>query len=615
MPISTKTKQPWWVSASLVATAILAMANIAPRHQAEQSNRAVGIVVEADTVAELAATQGLDFREGLDKLNEALDGAGKPLLILSSNETTVGELLAGGSIEMHRAGFGTVEIVGDPKQVEQIKAAWIARFGSDMHEGRFFSRPDLLRSLPVGLPQRDVGTAQSGGFRILARIGTPPGATLPYIESVFSGLAELGSVDYYLPLGDVALGSPDKVREVSDILERNHIRYVAAEFVKTVGDGPLTAKSPKNAIRLHAAQTAELIRMPRSAIVERYVKAARERNIRLLLVRAPQTTSDHGLDDFAALLRAIRGGLEHEGLQVKPPRPFQEPKTNPILQALLGLAMVPALAYTLLRLAATAANLPGWAAWVAAAGIGIAVNAHATKEYAVLAGAVLLPILAYFWFFDNPARPALASYLGVSAISLTGGLPIAGLLVGVPYMLHLDVFTGVKVAVFLPIFVTAWVVLQRLTDWREAMRQPIVWGTLFTSVFILAVLGFMYMRTGNDNPAAVSGLELKLRDLLDRWLVVRPRTKEFLVGHPALLIGLLLWNRNNGTKWRAVAGFLLVVGAIGQTSIVNTMCHLHTPILLSLTRVAVGLFFGCIIGALGWLLVARFVPRTAGDDL
>lgn len=614
MPILTKTtNQPWWVAASLIATTVLALANIVPRHQAEQSNRAVGIVVETDTVAELAATQELSLGEGLSKLNSALGGGDQPLLILSSNEATVGDLVASGSIEVRRLGSGTVECLGDPVQIGRVVAAWRARYGPDWQEDNWFARPDLLRTLPVGLPQRDIDAAQAGGYRLLARINTPAGASVDYIDSVFGNLEKTGVVDYYLPLGDVTLGAPDKVKEVSEILERHHVRYVAAEFVKTVGDGPLTAKAPGNTIRLHAAQTAELVRMPKSAIVERYVKAARERNIRLLLVRSPETTSERGLDDFANLLRDIRRGLEHEGLQVKPPRPFREPATSPILQALLGLAMIPALAYALIRVLATAFKVPSAVPWTLAAAIGLAVNLSATREYATLAGAILFPILAYFWFFEG-RRPAWMSYLGMSAISLAGGLPIAGLLVGVPYMLHLDVFTGVKVAVFLPIFVVAWLTLQKLTDWREAMRQPIVWGTLFTSIFILGVLGFMYLRTGNDNPAAVSGLELKFRDLLDRWLVVRPRTKEFLIGHPALLIGILLWHRNPDAKWKAVAGFLLVVGAIGQTSIVNTMCHLHTPILLSLIRVMVGLGLGCIIGALGWLVVARIVPRPAGDD-
>jgi hypothetical protein len=206
------------------------------------------------------------------------------------------------------------------------------------------------------------------------------------------------------------------------------------------------------------------------------------------------------------------------------------------------------------------------------------------------------------------------SYLGMSAISLVGGLPIAGMLVGLKYMLHVDIFSGVKVAVFLPVFVAAWIVIHKVTDWKETMKQPIVWGSALTSIVVLLGLGFMYMRTGNDNPAAVSGTELKLRDLLDQWLVVRPRTKEFMIGHPALLIGLALWARTVDPKWRAVGGFLLVVGAIGQTSIVNTMCHLHTPIHLSLIRIAIGLLFGSIIGALGWLILRQFVPVSTRDE-
>jgi hypothetical protein len=77
----------------------------------------------------------------------------------------------------------------------------------------------------------------------------------------------------------------------------------------------------------------------------------------------------------------------------------------------------------------------------------------------------------------------------------------------------------------------------------------------------------------------VSGLEMTIRGLLDRLLPARPRFQEFLIGHPALILSLYCGS------WSACLGIsAAAVGAIGQVSLLNTFCHLHTPLAASLWR-------------------------------
>ncbi len=57
-------------------------------------------------------------------------------------------------------------------------------------------------------------------------------------------------------------------------------------------------------------------------------------------------------------------------------------------------------------------------------------------------------------------------------------------------------------------------------------------------IVALVALALFVARSGNDPGVGVSATELKVRSLLDKYLLVRPRTKEFLLGHPALLLGL-----------------------------------------------------------------------------
>ena len=59
----------------------------------------------------------------------------------------------------------------------------------------------------------------------------------------------------------------------------------------------------------------------------------------------------------------------------------------------------------------------------------------------------------------------------------------------------------------------------------------------------------------------------------------RPRFKD-LIGHPALLIAFTLAARGY-RKW---AFPFLLVGAIGMSSMLDAFCHLHTPLVVALTR-------------------------------
>jgi hypothetical protein len=117
----------------------------------------------------------------------------------------------------------------------------------------------------------------------------------------------------------------------------------------------------------------------------------------------------------------------------------------------------------------------------------------------------------------------------------------------------------------------------------------------------LVVLGLLWIRSGNDAGEAVSGIELKFRHLLDRVLIVRPRTKAFLIGHPALFLCFLLAARRKTPHYLLVA--LLLLGAIGQGDLLNTFCHLHTPLVVGIWRAALGIGIGLLIGALVYAVI------------
>ena len=110
-------------------------------------------------------------------------------------------------------------------------------------------------------------------------------------------------------------------------------------------------------------------------------------------------------------------------------------------------------------------------------------------------------------------------------------------------------------------------------------------------ICILAAIYIYVSRSGNGGNA--SEFELEIRAFMEKILYVRPRTKEFLIGYPALFISYYLYNKN-----KKISQYILILGSIATMSTVNTFTHLHTPFLYSLLRTMYGVAFGAIIGVL-----------------
>lgn len=89
------------------------------------------------------------------------------------------------------------------------------------------------------------------------------------------------------------------------------------------------------------------------------------------------------------------------------------------------------------------------------------------------------------------------------------------------------------------------------------------------------------------------------RNMLEEKLLARPRTKEFLIAFPALMVAIY-FARNKYNLFTFGAG---LVAVIGQASIANTFSHLRTPVYLSAARTAYGLGFGIVLGVIYILLV------------
>jgi hypothetical protein len=222
---------------------------------------------------------------------------------------------------------------------------------------------------------------------------------------------------------------------------------------------------------------------------------------------------------------------------------------------------------------------------------------------------------------QSPLIVALLRFVTTCAVTSIGIGYVVGLLANRIFLLKIDAFLGSKPAKLLPVLLVALVYSLALRadtrrTWKQALlgardkimalsRQPLLIWHIAAALAAVIILAMVAMRAGNDPGIGVSGLEMTIRGLLDRLLPARPRFQEFLIGHPALILSFVLAARGR----RAWAFPLLLVGAIGQVSLLNTFCHLHTPLAASLWRAGIGFALGIALALVLYFVLDRLVLR------
>lgn len=592
---------PIWLWLSLAITVALCLVSIKERVSVESHNKRIGMAAEYDTVEALALSQGVSVEQALQQLKlQGLVGVTLP-------EETIGELLAEGNLTFDQIMAGN----GDLNLRKRLSRAISIRFPKT---GDAPLPIAALRSTSVGLNPDQARIVRDAGLVIIARLNNPQGLREAGMVASLEWARELGAT-VYLPTGDQVLGRRESIGAMIDTLKRLDMTYASPEFAKIGGDANVLDKAPERVVRLHAAMAAELDKLSDGEAVDRYVRAATERSMRWLLLRPVSFVSASPLDNFGEFMGKVKANCAKEGYGTfGPPRPFSDTSVPKLLFLVIGLSLIPTAAWTLMVLQLPRPVYLGLGMVFIL--LALVAYSHSGRQLTALGAATLMPVTAFLVVLERQGKVWFVEILLASLVSLVGGLCVAGLLNGLPYFIRADQFMGVKLAHFLPILLIGVIAYSRLGDLKAAWNSPMVWSQAALGVLILVALAFMATRTGNDNPAGVSGFETKLRSLLEAVFPVRPRTKEFMVGHPGMVVGLgmlalLATKPELKTKLGGWTALALMVGAIGQTSVVNTMCHLHTPIMVGLIRIAVGLGVGMVFGAILWTGLRFLLNKNA----
>ncbi|GIV06500.1 MAG: hypothetical protein KatS3mg016_2075 [Fimbriimonadales bacterium] len=619
----------WLVVLCVLVSSLTAGMVALQRVRVEQSNRAVELVLDYPDVAQWASAEGKTVAEWLRRFDtpfsvalteETLADWGVP--VPASSPTYLLSEARFHQAKRMLALKARVELEPPPDTpAVEIRSEHGARFWVVGDEA-------TVRQIGLGLDPLQMEQVRAGGKPVVARLLNPQGITPLALRGSLLLAREQGAT-LLIFAGDQVLGYRRGLEATAQSIRANAQRFGALEFAKQMGTTHLTLSIPDRTVRVHSIGLAESLPLTPNEIVERLERAVQERNIRVVYLRA--AGADTAL--LREILQDLTRRLHRSGYTIRESgaRPFDALQPAWWQYALIGLGVGVLIGW----LVATIRPQGLWRFAPIVLGVafaGLCLHPHGRKIAALMA-ALLFPTVGIVALASIVGRPQPHSLRGAANVSLfnlaaliplpfawslLGALHIVGLLSETPFLIKADQFAGVKLAHALPLLLVLGFYAARSVGrwdfWRDWLARPVLWGQVALALVILGALGFMLVRTGNEAPGAVPDWELRLRALLETVMNVRPRTKEFLIGHPALVIAIAML-LSGQTRWAPLAMFL---AAIGQVSIVNTFCHLHSPLLVSLQRTGWGILIGVGLGLMLlalWKAIDHRRTRPGESDL
>ena len=532
------------------------------------------------------------------------------------------------------------------KSYEAAKKDLFLRFGEN--RVRAFSIGDievlevkaqfgLFMREPVGIDVDEMETAKKFGFMILARPKNFNQCTPEKVKYVFDRL-EGYPISEIVFDGPEILGAPNHIDVTAAEMKKRGYKLGLIEhtsqlqFYNQTGMFELAEKLGYNEIaRLYAIPKDEQPKLLIETAVQRWGTTDHERNIRINLLRTYEKPAP-GLTLLETNLEYVHETAEKiksNGYTFGVADTFDNYFPNKIFRVLviIGVTAAAVLYLSLISYRINANKkfqLILFAVFAVIAAVPILFGAGGkVRILAALMSANLFPALAVIWQLDrlrflhfksdeeiSTVQVVLIGVISLfitSALSMVGAAYLSGALSDVKYFLEFEIFRGIKLTFVLPLVLVAVAFLQRFNiidevqknisafeQLKAILNMNVTVKYLLGGIFVILAFVVLIARSGHTSGMPVSGIEIKIRAMLESLFYARPRSKEIFIGHPAFVMAMAAFLQKFP---KSICFVLTIIATIGQSSMVETFAHMRTPIFMSFMRGVDGVLPGALIGA------------------
>lgn len=518
-----------------------------------------------------------------------------------------------------------------------------------------FRDPRGILQSPLGLSSSEMRKVASYGFNVIVRPQNFVNVTEKQIDSIFDRIAKAGvEVNTYMPAGREVVGYPDKIDYMAKKLAGRKLvmleHYTQLQFAKIDGLVPLAEALNYKAARSYVIDSLEQKKITVGEALRRWALTDEERNVRVNYIR-PFLLPQNGQDILKMNLQYVKditANVKARGFEIGEAGLFEAEQStvkngytgpyfpNKIAFVIIGAAIIAGAVIYLSQLVniANSKQIMLWGVLtVGAAALLFTGRSVLVRQILAFAAAVFFPVLAMNIILDiwDKAKEKSASVVKVILnstwqlalavlLSLIGGMYLAAILADSRFLLEVDIYRGVKLTFIMPLVLMTLLYVKRydmlevkgagfkvaISKVNELLSKSIT----FKHVALLGVLGIILLyfvaRSGHSAGVPVAAIEVKMRLLLEQLMYARPRQKEFMIGHPAFFLAAYAAYH----QFPRLIQYALTCGAvIGQASLVQTFCHMRTPVFMSTVRAIDGYAMGAVIGIILVTVVAIMMPQ------
>ncbi len=465
-----------------------------------------------------------------------------------------------------------------------------------------------LKSIGLGFDINSANFLHQVGFEVLLR----PTNSLRINQNIINLKFEYFKLMPYAKIlifkGDTALGYPQKFKLVSKRIKKDNFKIGYVEFFDQLGIKNLIRNTPSNIIRVHSIPEEEMKNMSLEKAVQRYQRAVRERNMRIILLYPflsnpkGENILDYNLKYFELVVNKI---TKSHGLSSKNDKinNYHNIRIRGIFILSLGLLIV-FLYFSnfFLKLNYVTAGIISLLYISTFFILLIFSKLILWQQLSALLAGIIFPVLSLIITFpkDNNKRNGLFFLVQVFLVLLIGILFIVSFLSNALFINGALIFLGIKITFVLPLILLMYYFYFSSQDLsfiyyktKKVLFSAVKNYYLIIILFLMAFIAIYLIRSGNFFAGKVPSVEQESRHLLEQIFGYRPRTKEFLIGWPILFLTFYFreFLSKKGWLWLGI-----ILGGVAVTSVINTFSHVYTPFNVSLYRVILGLVLGYFIG-------------------
>jgi len=177
---------------------------------------------------------------------------------------------------------------------------------------------EKLADLGLGFSEEDIELVRNLGFQVILRLKNFARINKEDIEFKFKESAKAGKISAIIFEGETVLGYPSKENLIhtAELLKTKGYPFGVIEFAGQKGIETIAHQANELAVRVHSITKEEMDIIPKQKAVERWIRAANERKVRIFYIKPFMKSNFNVIEENLSYIRTIAEELKANGFSM-----------------------------------------------------------------------------------------------------------------------------------------------------------------------------------------------------------------------------------------------------------------------------------------------------------